>query len=87
MMIDRIESAGRRWYIAFTGNSLGSVLSAIETGLGLSVLPVATVAAYDVRESPTFGVERSLVISVYAWEESGTVGELVRAICAILSVR
>ena len=66
MMIERIERAQRRWYIAFTGNSLGSVLSAIEAGLGLSVLPIATTAAHAVQQTGTFGTESTLVISVYA---------------------
>src|SRR5699024_6515672 len=39
-MFERIERERRRWYIAFSGSSLQSVLTGVEAGLGLSVLPV-----------------------------------------------
>lgn len=87
VMIERIERAQRRWYVAFTGNSLSSVLSAIEAGLGLSVLPIATTAAHAVQQTRAFGEESSLVISIYAWEGSGPIGELVGAMSTILSRR
>lgn len=44
-MIERIEREHRRWHIAFTGNSLGSVLPAVEAGLGVSVLTVGVTRA------------------------------------------
>lgn len=87
VMIERIERERRGWYIAFTGNSLGSVLSAIEAGLGLSVLPVATTASYAVRPNTDLGAESPLVVSIYAWENSGPTAELVAAMSAILSSR
>jgi DNA-binding transcriptional LysR family regulator len=87
LMIDRIERERRRWYIAFTGNSLGSVLSAIEAGLGVSVLPVSTVAAHAVRASSIFDADAPLMVSVYAWESDGATGELVAAMSEVLSDR
>lgn len=87
VMIERIERERRGWYIAFTGNSLGSVLSAIEAGLGLSVLPIATTASYAVRPNTAFDAESPLVVSIYAWENSGPIGELLSAMSAILSSR
>jgi DNA-binding transcriptional LysR family regulator len=76
--IDRIERERRRWYIAFTGNSLASVLSAVEAGLGVSVLPISTAAAYAVGVSSIFSAEEALSLSIYAWESSGLVGELLQ---------
>ena len=77
VMIDRIEREQRRWYIAFTGNSLASVLSAVEAGLGVSVLPVSTTGAYAVSASSLFAAEAPLSLSIYAWEAGGRVGELL----------
>lgn len=87
LMIDRIEREQRGWYIAFTGSSLGSVLSAVEAGLGMSVLPVSTVAAHAVRASSIFAADASLVVSIYAWESDGATGELVAAMTDVLSNR
>lgn len=87
LMIDRIERDQRRWYIAFTGNSLGSVLSAIEAGLGVSVLPVSTTAAHAVRPSAIFPAEDALLVSVYAWEIEGPTAELVDAMMDVLAQR
>lgn len=87
LMIDRIERDQRRWYIAFTGNSLGSVLSAIEAGLGVSVLPVSTTAAHAVRPSAIFPAEDALLVSIYAWETEGPTAELVEAMMAVLAER
>lgn len=87
LMIDRIERQGRRWYVAFTGNSLGSVLSAIEAGLGISVLPVSATGTHAVRQSTVFDAEAPLVLSIYAWEVGGAVGELVDAMIGVISCR
>ncbi|MEG3166496.1 LysR family transcriptional regulator [Sphingomonas sp. PB2P19] len=87
LMVDRIEREKRRWYIAFTGNSLGSVLSAVEAGLGVSVLPVSTVSAHSVCASLIFAPEAPLVVSIYAWEGNGPIGELVAAMGEVLSNR
>ncbi|KQM27373.1 MULTISPECIES: LysR family transcriptional regulator [unclassified Sphingomonas] len=82
LMIDRIEREGRRWYIAFTGNSLGSVLSAIEAGLGVSVLPVGTIGHHAVRASDLFSAEAPLSLAVYAWETGGPTGDLLQSLIA-----
>ena len=87
LMIARIERAQRRWYIAFTGNSLGSVLSAIEAGLGVSVLPISTTAAHRVRPSALFMPEAALQLSIYAWEDAGPTADLVDAMAAVLAER
>ncbi len=87
VMIDRIERERRRWYIAFTGNSLSSVLSAVEAGLGVSVLPVSTTGDYAVRASSIFSAEAALSLSIYAWEGSGTIGQLLDAMVDVTTQR
>ena len=87
MMIDRIEREQRRWYIAFTGSSLGSVLSAVEAGLGVAVLPISTTRAHAVRTGTIFGPETALSISIYAWETSGPAGELLLDMIDVTATR
>ncbi len=87
IMIDRIERERRRWYIAFTGNSLGSVLSAVEAGLGLSVLPVSAIKTHAVRASTVFPLEDALTLSIYAWDESPAAGEMSHDMVSILAER
>ncbi|WP_235535004.1 LysR family transcriptional regulator [Sphingomonas sp. Leaf339] len=87
VMIDRIERERRRWYIAFTGNSLGSVLSAVEAGLGVSVLPISTIGTYAVRPSEVFSAETALSLSIYAWEVGGPTGELLQAMTDVVAAR
>jgi DNA-binding transcriptional LysR family regulator len=87
VMIDRIERERRRWYIAFTGNSLSSVLSAVEAGLGVSVLPVSTTGAYRVRTSSLFPAEEALSLSTYAWDAGGPIGELLDNMIDVVATR
>lgn len=86
-MFQRIERERRHWYIAFSGSSLHNVLVAVETGLGLSLLPIGTTAGRHVRQYAPFGMEPSMVVSIYAWETTGPVSELVEDMSAILSGR
>ena len=76
-MIERVEREGRRWYLAFTGNSLASILHAVEAGLGLSVLPLGAIGSRDVQRSSLFGETDPITLSVYAWEKDDTTAELV----------
>jgi len=85
VMIERIEREHRSWYIAFTGNSLGSVLSAVEAGLGVSVLPVSVTRGRSVKASALFTGEASICLSVYAWECGGAIGDLVEAMTSVLA--
>ncbi|MGV9010028.1 LysR family transcriptional regulator [Brevundimonas sp.] len=87
LMIDRIEREGLRWYIAFTGNSLNSILSAIEAGLGVSVLPVSTTRQRSVSPGTVFTGEESLSLSIYAWERGGAIGELVDVMARVIGDR
>ncbi|MCF1741373.1 LysR family transcriptional regulator [Paradevosia shaoguanensis] len=86
-MFERIEQDRRRWYIAFSGSSLQSVLVAVEAGMGLSLLPVGTTTGRRVRRYAGFGPEPSMVVSIYSWEPAGAVGELVESMGSALAER
>lgn len=87
VMFERIERERRRWYIAFTGSSLHSVLVAVEAGLGLSLVPIATVINYHVRPHTGLGLEAAMVVSIYSWEKNGEIGELVELMTSVLAER
>lgn len=86
-MFERIERDRRHWYIAFTSNSLASVLVGVETGLGLSLLPVATTKGYRVREYLPLGKANPMTVSIYAWDKDGLVAKLVEQMTAVLQRR
>jgi DNA-binding transcriptional LysR family regulator len=86
-MFERIERERRRWYVAFAGSSLHNVLVGVEAGLGLSLLPVSTTTGRHVRQYEPFGMEPPIVVSIYAWEKTGPVLELVKHMNAILAGR
>jgi len=86
-MFERIERERRHWYIAFTSNSLASVLVGVETGLGLSLLPVATTKGYRVREYLPLGKANPMTVSIYAWNKDGLVAKLVEQMTAVLQRR
>ncbi|MBP7337258.1 LysR family transcriptional regulator [Niveispirillum sp.] len=86
-MFERIEGLGRRWYIAFTGSSLDSVATAVTTGMGLSLLPVAAMAGRAVRPYHGLGTAPAMEVSLYAWESSGPIAELGTMMTAVLAAR
>jgi DNA-binding transcriptional LysR family regulator len=86
-MFERIERERRRWYVAFTGSSLDSVLVAVEAGLGLSLVPVGATRGRRVRPHAGLGPEPALVVSLYAWETTGQVAELAALMAAVLAER
>ncbi|QEL24256.1 LysR family transcriptional regulator [Bosea sp. F3-2] len=86
-MFERIEREQRRWYIAFSGSSLYNVLVAVEAGLGLSLLPMEAAAGRRLRPYAPFGKEPAMVTSIYSWEKSGPVAELVESMSAVLAAR
>lgn len=86
-MFERIEREQLRWYIAFSGSSLHNILVAVETGLGLSLLPKSAAAGYRVRQYASFHVEPPIAVSIYSWENAGPVSELVERMRAILAAR
>jgi DNA-binding transcriptional LysR family regulator len=86
-MFERIERERHHWYIAFSGSSLNNVLVAVEAGLGITLLPVAATLGRHVRPFKQFGDEAPIMVSIYAWESTGLVAELVQQIGAALSDR
>ena len=86
-MFDRIERERRRWYIAFSGSSLQSVLVGVESGLGLSVLPVRATKGRRVRLYNPYGVAPPMAVSIYTWDKSGPLSELVSLMAAALENR
>lgn len=76
-MFERVERERRSWYVAFTATSLASVLTAVEAGLGLSLLPKRAAPGHAIRQYAGFGDEAAMVVSVYSWETSGLIGQLI----------
>ena len=85
-MIETLDREGLRWYLAFSGNSLSSVLHAVESGLGLSVLPVSAIGNHKIVRSSLFGDVRPIALSVYAWEKDAQTDELLNAMTTTLLV-
>lgn len=86
-MFERIEREHRRWYIALSGSSLHNVLVGVEAGLGLSLLPVGATVGRRVRRYAPFGVEASMVVSIYSLGKAGPVSELVVEMSTVLAAR
>lgn len=83
-MFQRVERDRRRWYVAFTATSLGSILTAVEAGIGLSLLPMAAAIGHKIRPYVDFGEETPMVVSLYSWEDAGHVGLLLENIRSVL---
>lgn len=86
-MFERLERERLRWYNAFSGSSLHNVLIAVEAGIGLSLLPRNAVTGYRVRPYARFPAEAPIVVSIYAREREGIVGELVELLQTVLERR
>lgn len=86
-MFDRLERERRCWYIAFTGCSLRSALTAVEAGLGLSLVPVGATADYGVQPHVLLGMEPAMAVSIYSREKTGRIGELVARMTEVLQDR
>ncbi|MDN5569488.1 MAG: LysR family transcriptional regulator [Paracoccus sp. (in: a-proteobacteria)] len=86
-MFQRAQAEGRRWYVAFSGSSLLNVVTAVEAGLGISLLPMRVAAGRNLQRNTTFGSEPSMVVSLYAWESDGPSAPLVAAMRDVLARR
>ena len=86
-MFERIERERRRWYVAFAGSSLPNVLVAVEAGFGISLLPASTISGRRLCVCETFGAEPAIAVSMYAWEQTGPVGELAARMSSVLNAR
>lgn len=63
------------------------MLIAVEAGIGLSLLPRNAVTGYRVRPYARFPAEAPIVVSIYAREREGIVGELVELLQTVLERR
>lgn len=86
-MFERIERERRRWYLAFSGSSLQSVLAGVEAGLGLSLLPVRATRGRRLRPYDRFGTEAPMVVSLYTWDSGGLAHALAGHMAAALGNR
>ncbi|RDI50519.1 DNA-binding transcriptional LysR family regulator [Microvirga subterranea] len=86
-MFERIERERGRWYVAFSGSSLNNVLAAVEGGLGITLLPSAATLGRHVRPCILFRGEAAIMVSIYAWENTGPIAELTEQIGTVLSER
>lgn len=86
-MFERLVQEQRRWFIAFSGNSLHNVLVAVEAGLGLSLLPVNATIGYRVRRYVPWQGEPPISVSIYSWETTSPISELVEGMSKILAER
>jgi DNA-binding transcriptional LysR family regulator len=86
LMIEQVEAAGLRWYLAFTGNSLVSVLRAVEAGLGAAILPLATIGSYEVHTCRQFAPVPPMALSVYGWEQDAPTRELLSGLTRIIAL-
>lgn len=84
VMFERVERNQKRWYVAFTATGLGDILTAVEAGIGLSLLPNSAAAGHKIRPYADFGEEATMVVSVYSWEDTGQVGLLLTIIKSVL---
>jgi DNA-binding transcriptional LysR family regulator len=76
-MFAKIERESRHWYIAFTGSSLASILTAIEAGIGISLLPVISARGRAVQQYAPLGRGQPIAVSLYSWEATGPIKNLV----------
>ena len=86
-MFERIERERRRWYVAFSSSSLPNILVAVEAGFGITLLPLATTQGRRVRSYAPFGTEPAIAVSVYSWEQTGPVRELLEWMSSALELR
>lgn len=73
-----LDAIGRRWRIVYTSSSLAGVLSAVEAGLGVSLLPRRVVGG-GLREAPTLPAVEAMEIAIHrADPETPHASEIVR---------
>ncbi|MGE6383189.1 LysR family transcriptional regulator [Shewanella baltica] len=83
-MFERITQEGKLWYIAFSSGSLNNLLSAVEAGLGYSLLPVRTTAGRRVTTCPHLGNEQPMTLSLYRNDGNAIISKLADNIAHIL---
>lgn len=63
------------------------MLVSVETGLGLSLLPVATTHGRRVCRYDALGAVPPMVVSIYTWEKAGIISQLVDKMTTVLQER
>lgn len=86
-MFDTMNQSGLNWYVAFSSTSLNSVLSAVEAGLGISLLPLGTTRDRCVRKLNRFPPEPPLAISLYSPKDSPELASLCDEMGRVLKER
>ncbi|TCU58823.1 DNA-binding transcriptional LysR family regulator [Novosphingobium sp. PhB57] len=86
-MFRELEAIGRRWYVAFSGSSLQSVLAAVSAGMGISLLPISVTQGQGLRRVDGLGEATPMVVSLYAREDQEPIGDLVALTSKVLENR
>ncbi|MDX1301431.1 LysR family transcriptional regulator [Photobacterium sp.] len=86
-MFERINHEGKHWYVAFSSSSINNVLSAVEAGLGITLLPVGATIGRRVRPFKGFGNELPMVITLYSNNERPAVEKLSENMSSVLYSR
>ncbi|MBA4089799.1 MAG: LuxR family transcriptional regulator [Sphingobium sp.] len=86
-MFAQLEREGRRWFVAFSGSSLQSVVAAVAAGVGASLLPLAGVGGAAVVRRRDLGGVAPMLVSLYAREGDGPLANLGREMIAVLAAR
>lgn len=86
-MFAQLEREGRRWFVAFSGSSLQSVVAAVAAGVGVSLLPLAGVGGAAVTRRSDLGAVEPMLVSLYAREGDGPLAALGREMIAVLATR
>ena len=86
-MFAQLEREGRRWFVAFSGSSLQSVVAAVAAGVGVSLLPLAGVGGAAVARRSDLGGVEPMLVSLYAREGDGPLADLGREMIAVLAAR
>lgn len=86
-MFAQLEREGRRWFVAFSGSSLQSVVAAVAAGVGVSLLPLAGVSGGGLARRGDLGGVEPMLVSLYAREGDGPLADLGREMIAVLAAR
>jgi DNA-binding transcriptional LysR family regulator len=86
-MFAQLEREGRRWFVAFSGRSLQSVVAAVAAGVGVSLLPLAGVSEAGLARRFDLGAVAPMQVALYAREGEGALAELGREMIAVLRAR
>lgn len=86
-MFAQLEREGRRWFVAFSGSSLQSVVAAVAAGVGVSLLPLAAVDGAKLVRRHDLGGVAPMLVSLYAREGDGPLAALGQEMVAVLEAR